>query len=94
MSLLYLSDVSSTLWNASIHLALEALVHFVLFPEVAVAILHPLEVRRGDAAGVGEDVGNDEDAALAEMLSASGVVGPLAPSAMIFALIFGRVLRW
>src|SRR5579864_5426608 len=39
------------------HLALEPLVDFVFFPEVLLEILHPLEIRHRDAAGVGEDVG-------------------------------------
>ena len=72
MSVLYFIDVFSTSWNASHHLRLEALVHFLLFPEVAVAVLDPFEVRRRDAAGVGEDVGNDEDAALVQLLVGLG----------------------
>src|SRR5262245_18216041 len=38
-------------------------VHLVLGPEELLRVLHPLEVRHRDAAGVGEDVGDDEDAA-------------------------------
>ena len=68
MSVLYFSDVCSTSLERLAHLRLEALVHFVFLPEVAVAILHPLEVRRRHAAGVGEDVGDDEDAALVQVL--------------------------
>ena len=49
------------------HLRLEPLVDFLLGPEIAVAILHPLEIRGGDAAAVGEDVRHDEDTALVEM---------------------------
>ena len=48
------------------HNALEALVDFGLGPEVAHAVLDPLEVACGDATGVGEDVGDDEDALLLE----------------------------
>ena len=33
-------------------------------PEIPTAILHPFEVRDGDAAGVGQNVGDDEDAVL------------------------------
>src|ERR1700720_3953652 len=40
---------------------LQLLVDRGLFPEVALAVLHPLEVRGGDAPGVGQNVGNDED---------------------------------
>ena len=46
------------------HLRFEALVHFLFGPEVPVAVLHPLEIRSGDAGAVGEDVGDDEDAAV------------------------------
>ena len=49
------------------HLGLEPLVHFLLRPEVAVAVLHPLEVRRRHAAAVGQDVGHHEHAALVEV---------------------------
>ncbi len=69
------------------HLELEPIVHFLLGPEVAVTVLDPLEVRGGDAAGVGQDVGHHEHAALVQRLWASGVVGPLAPSMTILALI-------
>ena len=39
-------------------------VHLVLRPEVLLDPLHPLEVGAAAAAAVGEDVGQDEDAAL------------------------------
>ena len=32
------------------------------------AVLHPLEIRDGHAAGIGQDVGDDEYAALVEQL--------------------------
>src|SRR2546423_5587737 len=51
-------------------------------PEESLQVLDPLEVRDHDAAGVGHDVGNDQDAALVSARSAIGVVGPLAASAM------------
>ena len=50
----------------------EALVDLGLGPEVAHAVLHPLEVAGGDAAGVGEDVGNDEDLLVGEDLVGDG----------------------
>jgi alkylhydroperoxidase family enzyme len=50
------------------HLLLEPLVDVLLFPEISIAILHPLEVRRRHAAGVGEDVGDDEDAFVVQEL--------------------------
>src|SRR4051812_6789156 len=40
---------------------LKLLVDDGLFPEVSLAVLHPLEVRSGHAACIGEDVRNDED---------------------------------
>src|SRR5450755_994622 len=42
---------------------LETDVDLVLFPEQGLEILHPFEVRDGDATGVGQDVGHDRDAA-------------------------------
>jgi len=50
------------------HDVVEALVDLGLGPEVAHAILDPLEVAGGNTAGVGEDVGDDEDAFVAENL--------------------------
>ena len=40
----------------------------LLAPEEAGAVLDPLEVRDGDAAGVGEDVRHDQDALLVQDL--------------------------
>src|SRR5579864_3032649 len=59
------------------HDALEPLVHGLLVPEVAAPVLHPLEVADGDAAGVGEDVGDYEDALLVEDTIGSGAGGPV-----------------
>src|ERR1017187_3238703 len=39
----------------------EARVHQFLVPEKPLAVLHPFEVRDGDAAGIGQNVGNDKD---------------------------------
>src|SRR5262245_48928606 len=50
------------------HLGFEALVDLVLGPEVAMPILDPFEVRGGDATRVGENVRDDEHAALVQML--------------------------
>src|SRR5437879_3079608 len=63
------------------HDVVEALVDLGLGPEVAHAVLDPLEVAGGDAAGVGEDVGDDEDALVREDLvgdGGGGAVGALA----------------
>ncbi len=48
------------------HDVVETLVDFGLGPEVAHAVLNPFEVAGGDAAGVGEDVGDDEDSLVGE----------------------------
>src|SRR6185503_13147375 len=54
------------------HLRLETLVHFLLAPEVTVAVLHPLEIRRRHAGAVGENVGHDKDATLRQVLGGIG----------------------
>ena len=48
------------------HLDVELAQHLVLLPEVVHVALHLLEVAAGDAAGVGQEVGDHEDAALLE----------------------------
>src|SRR5882757_10577886 len=63
------------------HDVVEALVDLGLGPEVAHAVLNPLEITGGDAAGVGEDVGDDEDAFVGEDLvgdGGGGAVGAFA----------------
>src|SRR5262249_45023281 len=50
------------------HLVGEFAPDLVAVPEQAAEVLHPLEVRDSDAAGVREDVRHDGDAALAEDL--------------------------
>jgi len=60
--------VSNDVVEALGHDVVQALIDFGLGPEVAHAILHPLEVAGGDAARVGEDVGDDEDALVGEDL--------------------------
>src|SRR5260370_20946434 len=54
------------------HDVVETLVDLGLGPEVAHAVLDPLEVAGGDAAGVGENVGDDEDAFVGEDLVGDG----------------------
>src|SRR5207248_2458046 len=44
------------------HNFLELTVHVVLIPEQLLQVLHPLEIRDGYAAGVGQNVGNNEHA--------------------------------
>ncbi len=80
--------------EAFIHDLLQALIDQVLVPEEALAVLHPFEVGDGDAAGVGQNVGNHEDLlARRGFQSASGVVGPLAPSQRILQRTRCGVLR-
>ena len=62
------------------HLGAEPVGHDVVLPGHPLAVLGPLEVRRRHPAGVGEDVGDDHDAAAPRIGSASVVVGPLAAS--------------
>ena len=60
-------------------------------PKVTLAVLNPLKVAGGDSAGIGENVGDDEDAFSERISSATAVVGPLAPSTMMRALIFSAL---
>ena len=45
------------------HNVFHARIHFVDRPEIALQILRPLEIADGDAAGIGENVGQHENAA-------------------------------
>src|ERR1700677_4115825 len=67
------------------HDGVETLVDLGLGPEVAHAVLHPLEVAGGDAAGIGEDVGDDEDALVGEDLVGDGGGGAVGAFAEDFA---------
>ena len=63
------------------HDVVQTLVDFSLCPEVAHAILNPLEVAGSNATGVGEDVGDDEDPFVSENLvgdGGGGAVGSFA----------------
>ena len=65
-----------------------------LAPVVAVEVLDPLEVADRHAAGVAQDVRDHERRRdLNRISSASGVVGPLAASAMSLGLDVARVAR-
>ena len=64
------------------------------FPEIALAVLHPLEVAGGDAAGVGEDVGNDEDPLVGEDLVGDGGGGAVGAFAEDARLACGRRCGW
>jgi len=75
------SGVGDYVAEAFGHDVVEALVDFGFGPEVAHAVLDPLEVAGGDAAGVGEDVGDDEDSLVGEDLvgdGGGGAVGAFA----------------
>src|SRR4029077_18090409 len=48
--------------ESALHDVLELLVDYRFFPEISLAVLHPLEIRRGDATRVAQDVGNHEHA--------------------------------
>src|SRR5271169_5091618 len=48
------------------HDVLQLLVDDRFLPEVSLAVLHPLEVGGGDAAGVGQNVGHDEHVLVGE----------------------------
>ena len=54
--------------EGAIHDALQAVVDAVLGPEEALHVLDPLEVADRHAAGVAQDVGDDEDAAVVQDL--------------------------
>jgi hypothetical protein len=59
----------------------EALVHQLLVPEEALAVLHPFEIGDRDAAGVGQNVGDHEDLLVGQNLVGQrrgGAVGALA----------------
>ena len=61
-----LVGVAAQIIEARDHGLLQPLIDDVLPPEIAHPVLHPLEVADGDAAGVGEDVGDDEDPLVVE----------------------------
>src|SRR5215213_1647338 len=63
---LVLPGESEHVTEAARHDLLQTAVDRVLRPEVAAAVLHPLEVGHGHAASVREDVGDDEDPLLVE----------------------------
>jgi hypothetical protein len=44
----------------------EPCVDKVFIPEEALTVLHPLEIGNGNAAGIGENIGDDEDAFVGE----------------------------
>ena len=79
--------VSTISMKRADHDFLQSRIHFFGVPRQALLVLHPLEIADGHAAGVRQDVGQHGDAARARISSACGVVGPLAASATMRALI-------
>ena len=52
----------------SAHLLVQFLVDTFFIPSELLDVLRPLEIAHGDAAGVGENIRNDQDAAFVENL--------------------------
>src|ERR1700754_3382484 len=69
------TGVSDDVVKALGHDAVKTLVDFGFGPEVAHAVLDPLEVAGGDTTGVGEDVGYDKDALVSQDLIGDGGFG-------------------
>ena len=71
------------------HDVFELLVDYGFFPEVSLAVLHPFKIGRGDAAGVAEDVGDDEDFFVGEdfvCFGGGGAVGAFGEDAALHAV--------
>src|ERR1700722_19966148 len=60
------------------HDVVKTLVNLRLGPEVAHAVVNPLEVAGGAAAGFGENIGDDEDAFIGEYLIGDGGGGAVS----------------
>ena len=81
------------------HELFELLVNHGFFPEITLAVLHPLEIGSCDATGVAEDVWNDKDAFASKNLvgcGGGGAVGAFGQDAALYTvgvaagdLIFG-----
>lgn len=67
-------------------------VYFVKVPAVAVEVLRPFEVADGDAAGVGENVGNDDGAFLVEYVVRFGSGWPVRKFENDVGVYFVRVV--
>src|SRR5437667_277416 len=52
--------ITDNVFESGLHDVLELLVDHRLLPEVALSVLHPLEVGSGHAAGIAQNVGNNE----------------------------------
>ena len=73
--------VKHNLIETLFHHVLQAFIHFAFAPEKALAILHPLEVADRDAAGIAENVRDDEDSLLLDNrigVRGGGAIGALA----------------
>src|SRR5208283_2067796 len=54
-------SIANHLVEGAFHHVEKALVDFALAPEKALAVLHPLEIAHGDAAGIAKNIGNGEN---------------------------------
>src|SRR5689334_2442101 len=68
---------------------LQLFVHGGFLPEISLAVLHPLKVRSGDAAGVGENVWNDKDFFVGQDFIGGGGGGTVGAFANDFGLDAG-----
>ena len=71
--------------EGGLHHALQAIVDVLGIPEQVLLVLHPLEVRHGNPAGVAQNVRNDEHALLVQNPVGLRSDGPFAASATILA---------
>jgi len=66
----------------------QAAVDQLLVPEISLPVLHPFEIGNGDAAGVGENVREDDDATAREDfigVRRGGAVGGFGDDAGLYA---------
>src|SRR5215213_1171382 len=71
--------ITAQIVEAGDHLVLESFVHHILGPEVSHAVLDPLKVRHGHAAGIRQNIGNHKHALLMKYLVRSRSRGPIGP---------------
>src|SRR6266700_786625 len=64
--------VADNIFEGRLHDGIELFVDHRLLPEVALTVLHPFEIRSGDATGVGQNVGDHEDTLIGEDIVCRG----------------------
>src|ERR1039457_3909955 len=64
--------ITDHIFEGRLHDGVELLVDHRLFPEITLPVLHPLEIRSGHAPGIGQNVGDHEDALVGEDVVGSG----------------------